>query len=128
MRQRCIADSNNPESDSERDQTLLDTYVEVPLDFAKNVDEELEETFITINLSELADIKDSREVNNLLQPAKKISMDDFELQSVIGRGLLAKVFLCKHKKTNKYYAMKVLKKEVLIKSNLLVKTMGKCVT
>ena len=64
------------------------------------------------------------EISNILEPDKKISMDDFELKSVIGRGALAKVYLCRHKKKNRFYAMKVLKKEVLIKRNLLVKTMG----
>ena len=52
-------------------------------------------------------------------------MDDFILVTVIGRGSFGKVFLVKRKEDNKPYAMKILKKDQLIKKNLLVKTQGK---
>ncbi|KAI6650752.1 aPKC [Oopsacas minuta] len=42
-----------------------------------------------------------------------ISIDDFNILKVIGRGSYAKVLLAEQKKTSKLYAMKVVKKELL---------------
>lgn len=54
---------------------------------------------------------DGDPVENLLVPGQKISMDDFELIKVIGRGAFAKVFLVRNTNNGKYYAMKILKKQ-----------------
>lgn len=62
---------------------------------------------------------------NLLEPTKKISKDDFYILKVIGRGSFGKVYLVRKKDTGIPYAMKILKKDQLIKKNLLVKTQGK---
>lgn len=47
---------------------------------------------------------------NILQPASKISKEDFKIIKVIGRGTFGKVFMVKKRDTEKPYAMKVLKK------------------
>ena len=52
-------------------------------------------------------------------------MEDFTLVTVIGRGSFGKVFLAKKKDSGKPYAMKILKKDQLIKKNLLIKTQGR---
>lgn len=59
---------------------------------------------------------------NLLKPGTKISKNDFTILKVIGRGSFGKVYLVRKKDTGVPYAMKILKKDVLIKKNLLVKT------
>lgn len=59
---------------------------------------------------------------NLLRPNKKISLNDFELIKVVGRGSFGKVYLVKRNGTENYYAMKKLKKEVVAKRNLFIKT------
>jgi serine/threonine protein kinase len=59
---------------------------------------------------------------NLLEPSKKISKEDFILLKVIGRGSFGKVYLVRKKDTGIAYAMKILKKDQLVKKNLLVKT------
>lgn len=57
-----------------------------------------------------------------MKGGSKVSKDDFLMIKVIGRGSFGKVFLVRKKDTGVPYAMKVLKKEQLIKKNLLVKT------
>jgi serum/glucocorticoid-regulated kinase 2 len=52
----------------------------------------------------------------------KISKDDFLILNVIGRGSFGKVYLVRKKDTGIAYAMKILKKDQLVKKNLLVKT------
>lgn len=64
----------------------------------------------------------NEECVNLLIPGKKISLDDFKLLKVIGRGSFGKVYLCRKKDDGLPYAMKILRKDQLIKKNLLVKT------
>lgn len=59
---------------------------------------------------------------NLLRPNKKISLSDFELIKVVGRGSFGKVYLVKRNNTESYYAMKKLRKEVVAKRNLFIKT------
>jgi serine/threonine protein kinase len=44
-------------------------------------------------------------------------MSDFSILSVIGKGTYAKVFLVRHLKDNKLYALKVLKKKYIVEKN-----------
>ncbi|CDS42093.1 rac serine:threonine kinase [Echinococcus multilocularis] len=48
------------------------------------------------------------------RPPKRYSTDDFELLKVLGKGTFGKVVLCKEKESGCFYAMKILKKTVLI--------------
>jgi len=59
---------------------------------------------------------------NLLAPQEKIGLKDFELVKVIGRGSFGKVYLVKKNGTESYYAMKKLRKDVVAKRNLFIKT------
>ena len=59
---------------------------------------------------------------NLLAPKEKIGLKDFELVKVIGRGSFGKVYLVKKNGTESYYAMKKLRKDVVAKRNLFIKT------
>lgn len=65
------------------------------------------------------------ECMNLLRPQNKISINDFELIKVIGRGSFGKVYLVKRNGTSNFYAMKKLRKDVVAKRNLFIKTQGK---
>merc|ERR1711991_1241505 len=54
---------------------------------------------------------------NILEPTKRISIDDFILLKVIGRGSFGKVLQVKKKDTEKIYAMKILKKSGVVHQN-----------
>lgn len=46
--------------------------------------------------------------------ARKVTLDHFELLKVLGKGTFGKVILCREKTTGHFYAIKVLKKSVII--------------
>ncbi|CAB3398550.1 unnamed protein product [Caenorhabditis bovis] len=53
----------------------------------------------------------------------KITMEDFEFIKVLGKGTFGKVILCKEKRTSKLYAIKILKKDVIIAREEVVHTL-----
>jgi serine/threonine protein kinase len=53
---------------------------------------------------------------------KKVSLDDFELLTVIGRGSFGKVMKVRKKDTKKIFAMKILRKDMIIKENMISHT------
>ncbi len=58
------------------------------------------------------DYIDLRECNS-----KRISLDKFNIVKLIGKGSFGKVFLVTHKTTNEYYAMKALKKDIVLQDD-----------
>jgi serine/threonine-protein kinase Psk1 len=46
-----------------------------------------------------------------------VTIQDFEKIKVVGRGAYGKVYLVKHAYTNKIFAMKEVKKELVIKTD-----------
>uniref|UniRef100_A0A915CSZ5 non-specific serine/threonine protein kinase n=1 Tax=Ditylenchus dipsaci TaxID=166011 RepID=A0A915CSZ5_9BILA len=63
----------------------------------------------------------SAAVNN--KNRSKISLEDFEFLKVLGKGTFGKVILCKEKKTDRLYAIKILKKEVIIAKDEVAHTL-----
>ena len=51
-----------------------------------------------------------------------VSLDDFDLLKVLGKGGFGKVMLVRKKNTSDFYAMKVLKKEAVIRRNQVAHT------
>lgn len=54
---------------------------------------------------------------------RRIQLDDFEYLKVLGKGSFGKVILCREKKSGQLYAIKVLKKEVIIKKEEVAHTL-----
>jgi hypothetical protein len=66
-------------------------------------------------------IQGSRRSNTLYSKVRDdlITLDDFQIKKVIGQGSFGKVFMVQHKTTNKTYAMKSIRKDVVIDSEQL---------
>ncbi|XP_032870336.1 RAC-beta serine/threonine-protein kinase [Amblyraja radiata] len=51
---------------------------------------------------------------SMLKSRNKVTMNDFDYLKLLGKGTFGKVILVKEKATGRYYAMKILRKEVII--------------
>ncbi|KAK3802703.1 hypothetical protein RRG08_001966 [Elysia crispata] len=60
---------------------------------------------------------------NLVEHKKKVSLDDFDFLKVLGKGTFGKVIMCKEKATNQLYAIKILKKAVIIAKDEVAHTL-----
>ena len=79
--------------------------------------------FINKNIGEISDgkkkdNKDDKKRSGTIfskhKTIKTVSLEDFQVMKVLGRGSFGKVTLVQYKKTGEYYAMKSLKKDVLL--------------
>ena len=79
--------------------------------------------FIKQNLNEISansekDIKEEKKLRNTLfsrhKTVKSVELNDFQIIKVLGRGTFGKVCLVQYKPTKEYFAMKALKKDVLL--------------
>ena len=79
--------------------------------------------FINQNLKEISansekDIKEEKKLRNTLfsrhKTVKSVELNDFQIIKVLGRGTFGKVCLVQYKPTKEYFAMKSLKKDVLL--------------
>lgn len=60
--------------------------------------------------------------SQLMETKEKVTLKDFQLMKVLGRGSFGKVMLVKKKDNGKFYAMKILRKDVIIKRNQITNT------
>jgi len=96
----------------------------MPIEDAKEKSrrEQLEQTMDAMNLS--ADVKRQMQQRLQAQEAelqkkakKKMSVNDFETLTIIGRGAFGEVRVCRKKDDKKIYAMKIMKKSEMLKKN-----------
>ncbi|XP_043918310.1 RAC-beta serine/threonine-protein kinase [Protopterus annectens] len=59
----------------------------------------------------------------VMKSSTKVTMSDFEYLKLLGKGTFGKVILVKEKATGRYYAMKILRKEVIIAKDEVAHTL-----
>jgi serine/threonine protein kinase len=62
------------------------------------------------------------DANTSMHSTMDITIDSFKILKVIGRGSFGKVYLVQKKDTKEYFAIKALKKDMIIKRNQLENT------
>jgi serine/threonine protein kinase len=74
----------------------------------------------TTSTSQLAVVDEDHEVEDFSgggpRPGGKVSMEDFEMKKVIGRGAFGKVMLVQKKSDGQLYAMKILSKDMILRT------------
>uniref|UniRef100_A0A670I8J2 non-specific serine/threonine protein kinase n=1 Tax=Podarcis muralis TaxID=64176 RepID=A0A670I8J2_PODMU len=60
---------------------------------------------------------------SMTKPKHKVTMTEFEYLKLLGKGTFGKVILVKEKATGRYYAMKILKKEVIVAKDEVAHTL-----
>lgn len=69
-----------------------------------------------------AEARETRGRTLFSKSAGSVTLDDFKLLKVVGRGSFGKVMLVQHKETSEVYAMKSLRKDALIERGQIAHT------
>uniref|UniRef100_A0AAR2IND8 non-specific serine/threonine protein kinase n=1 Tax=Pygocentrus nattereri TaxID=42514 RepID=A0AAR2IND8_PYGNA len=80
----------------------------------KQEDERMEASFVPL---------DTDTEMSLAKPRLRVTMHDFEYLKLLGKGTFGKVILVKERATGKYYAMKILKKDVIVAKDEVAHTL-----
>jgi len=72
---------------------------------------------------EIIDEINKNEIKNIKKKLEKMSSENYESLSIIGRGAFGEVHVCREKKTGNIVAIKKIKKEILFKKNQIKHTL-----
>ena len=76
--------------------------------------------------SNIKDEKEKKETGIIFskhKDIKKVTLNDFKILKVLGRGTFGKVCLVQYKLTKKYYAMKIMRKNVILEKGQITNTL-----
>jgi hypothetical protein len=80
-------------------------------------DSSMKQLIEALSLPNTSSMAEAKAQSDASSAKRMISLEAFHIIKVIGKGSFGKVFLVRHKSTRSLYAMKVLKKEYIIKKN-----------
>ncbi|KAK6108383.1 Protein kinase domain family protein [Brugia pahangi] len=116
---KVVSDSLK-ESESE-----MDTEIMEESSILSEVNRQITTTHEQLKMSVNSGGRDMMSMADAAEAARrdKISLEDFEFLKVLGKGTFGKVILCKEQRTRKLYAIKILKKEVIIQKDEVAHTL-----
>ena len=91
----------------------------------KNITQKIN-TLNFVNNLKTSNIKEKSRHNTIFSKdkgIKKVSLNDFKILKVLGRGTFGKVCLVQYKSTKKYYAMKIMKKNIILEHDQVSHTL-----
>ena len=77
----------------------------------------------SVNIKETKEKKETGTIFSKHKDIKKVTLNDFKILKVIGRGTFGKVCLVQYKLTKKYYAMKIMRKNVILENGQVTSTL-----
>ncbi|CEF70144.1 RAC serine/threonine-protein kinase [Strongyloides ratti] len=96
------------------------------ISFSTNIKKDISNASIKDNsLMQVKQQKIDNDINNqdIKNKKRKIGLEDFDFLKVLGKGTFGKVILCREKTTGNLYAIKILKKEVIIEKDEVAHTL-----
>merc|ERR1712227_787871 len=88
----------------------------IPIEYSDDKNAEIQQKMAEMNLNEkMKNTKISKKSKENVLSGQ--SLNDYNLLHVLGRGSFGKVFLAQHKENNEYFAIKALKKDVVVKDD-----------
>jgi hypothetical protein len=77
----------------------------------------------SVNIEETKEKKETGTIFSKHKDIKKVTLNDFKILKVLGRGTFGKVCLVQYKLTKKYYAMKIMRKNVILENGQVTSTL-----
>uniref|UniRef100_A0A8C8R795 RAC-alpha serine/threonine-protein kinase n=1 Tax=Pelusios castaneus TaxID=367368 RepID=A0A8C8R795_9SAUR len=100
-----------------------DEWIEAIQKVAENLKKQ-EEEMMDCRSCSTSDNSGAEEMEvSITKPKHKVTMNEFEYLKLLGKGTFGKVILVKEKATGRYYAMKILKKEVIVAKDEVAHTL-----
>jgi hypothetical protein len=124
--QNTKKDNNNKDSDIHNENDIHNNKSENKINEINQINHEIKNQNQEIN--EKDKINNNKNLffkSNTFSPnkneKKKLNIEDFEISFTLGKGSYAKVVLAKNKKTDKYFALKIIDKKFLKKVKKIYK-------
>ena len=124
---------NSAKNDTNSNENNINIENNNKINSSKNDNDTLNKKMNSLNL--VNNIKNSNQKDNRketeesgtifskVKDVKKVTLNDFKIIKVIGRGTFGKVCLVQYKSTKKYYAMKIMKKNVILEHDQIKHTL-----
>ncbi|XP_071385984.1 RAC-gamma serine/threonine-protein kinase isoform X3 [Centroberyx affinis] len=100
-----------------------DEWAEAIQMVAESLAKQEEEGILCSPTSQIENVNEEEMDTSISHHKRKVTMNDFDYLKLLGKGTFGKVILVKEKASGTYYAMKILKKEVIIAKDEVAHTL-----
>jgi len=126
----CIIDDSNINISNQniniinyKKDEIYNENIEIKIQKNNSIDLVNNEIFNPKEAKEKKEKKETGTIFSKHKDIKKVTLNDFKILKVIGRGTFGKVCLVQYKLTKKYYAMKIMRKNVILENGQVTNTL-----